>query len=317
MKAIVFDGRRWSLEEVPKPRPAAGEALIRVAACGLCHTDLHYLDHGVPTFKPPPLVLGHEATGIDVDTGKRVLIPAVLTCGECAMCRSGRGNICLKMKMLGNHIDGAFAEYVAVPARDLLPLPDSLKLEEACIIADAVTTAYHAVVRRAAVAPGDRVAVFGCGGVGLNVVQVAALAGAQVTAIDLDEAKLGVARSLGAAEASREAGARFDVAFECIGRPETIQQAQKSVRVGGRIVVVGYCEKPVEISAAKLMFFEQTMMGSLGCNPADFGTVVGLAAAGRLKLAPLLTGRFTMSEFGAALDALRSGTGIRNVVVMS
>lgn len=317
MKAILFHGGRWSLEDVPRPEPAPGEALIRVAACGLCHTDLHYLDHGVPTFKTPPLVLGHEATGTVVETGERVLIPAVLTCGACPMCRTGRANICGRMTMLGNHRDGAFAEYVSVPSRDLLPLPNSLKLEEACIIADAVTTAYHAVVRRAAIVPGERVVVFGCGGVGLNVVQVAALAGARVTAVDLDDAKLEVARSLGAAEVGREAGRGFDAAFECIGRPETIRAAQNAVRVGGRIVVVGYTEKPVEISAAKLMFFEQTMLGSLGCNPADFGTVIALAAEGRLKLAPLLTGRFALTEFGAALDALRSGRGIRNVLVMS
>ena len=120
MKAAVFHGKEVGLkiEDIPVPKIADDQILVKVAACGVCHTDLHYIDHGVPTFKKPPVVLGHEASGIveeagaavtNVAKGQRVLIPAVLTCGKCMFCRIGRENICADMQMLGNHFDGAYA----------------------------------------------------------------------------------------------------------------------------------------------------------------------------------------------------------------
>ena len=175
---------------------------MKVAACGLCHTDLHYIDHGVPTGKHPPLILGHEATGIvaltgigsagvtNVKEGDRVLLPAILTCGQCAACRYGRENICQNMRMFGNEVDGAYAEYVKAPAKDVFILPAEIPLIEGSIIADAVTTPYHAVKNRAEVRPGDHVVVYGCGGVGLNVIQFANLAGGMVIAVDISDEKL-------------------------------------------------------------------------------------------------------------------------------
>jgi len=168
MKAAVFHGSDVGLkiEDIPIPKIGPHDILVKVAACGVCHTDLHYIEHGVPTFKKPPLVLGHEASGVveavggevkNLVEGQRVLIPAVLTCGRCMFCRMGRENICSNMTMLGNHIDGAYAEYVAVPAKDVLELPESIPLQEASIIADAISTPYHAVKNRAKVRPGDTV----------------------------------------------------------------------------------------------------------------------------------------------------------------
>lgn len=159
MKAAVFYGPNQPLkiEAVPVPTPAPAEALVKVAACGVCHTDLHYIDHGVPTFKKPPMILGHEVSGVIAALGEgvtrwkegdRVLLPAVYGCGQCAMCRTGRENVCEKMVMFGNNVDGGYAEYILAPAKDLLALPDEIPLEEGAIIADAVTTPYHAVVNR-------------------------------------------------------------------------------------------------------------------------------------------------------------------------
>jgi len=137
---------------------------VKVAACGFCHTDLHYLDHAVPTAKPPPLILGHEISGTVEELGSgaspravgdRVLIPSILPCGTCDMCRSGRANICPHLQMPGNHLDGGFAEFVRVPARDLVPLPADLDLIRSAVIADALTTPYQAVVHRARVQSGD------------------------------------------------------------------------------------------------------------------------------------------------------------------
>lgn len=339
MKAAVYggSGNRLEIRDVPKPEPAAGEARVRVAACGLCHTDLHYLDHGVPTFRKPPIILGHEAAGqVDavgegvgnVRPGQQVLVPAVLTCGECTLCRSGRANICERMQMLGNHIDGAFAEFVCVRARDLVPLPQGVDPVEACIVADAVTTAYHAVVHRAQVRPGERVAIFGCGGVGLSAVQFAALAGAHVTAVDLDEGKLALARELGAADTvdakaepeparaiKKRSGGGVDKALECIGHPKVIPAAHASLRAGGRLVIVGFADKPVELAAGKLMFMEQEVIGSLGCRPVDFPRVLELCASKRYRLAPLVTSRRPLARVNEALDELRAGKSVRSVVI--
>ena len=135
MKAARFyaPGEPLRVEEVPTPTPGAGEVLVKVAACGVCHTDLHYIDHGVPTFKKPPLVLGHEVSGTVAalgagvegwEEGARVLLPAVYGCGQCAMCRTGRENICTRMVMFGNNVDGGYAEYMLAPAKDLIPVPE-------------------------------------------------------------------------------------------------------------------------------------------------------------------------------------------------
>ena len=166
MRAAVFHGpgQPLRLEEVPLPEPGPGEVRVRVAACGVCHTDLHYVDHGTPTFKEPPLILGHEASGrVDAlgpgvsgwTAGEPVLLPAVLTCGSCRFCRLGRENVCAEMRMFGNHVDGAYAEHVLAPARDLFRLPPAIPLEEGCIIADALSTPYHAVKNRGQVRPGE------------------------------------------------------------------------------------------------------------------------------------------------------------------
>ena len=259
MKAAVFHGSDAGLkfEDVPVPEVGDGEVLIKVAACGVCHTDLHYLEHGVPTFKKPPMILGHEASGTvekvgrgvgHLEEGQRVLIPAVLTCGKCMFCRTGRENICSDMCMLGNHINGAYAEFIAVPAKDVLNLPESIPLEEASVIADAVSTPYHAVKNRARVRPGDSVVIFGCGGVGINAVQLAAAAGGSVIAVDISDKKLEWAKQFGAQrvinaskvdrvskEIKKLTGGGADIAMEIIGNPKTIVEAFECVRVGGRM----------------------------------------------------------------------------------
>jgi 6-hydroxycyclohex-1-ene-1-carbonyl-CoA dehydrogenase len=339
MKAAIFHGpgRPLTIEERPVPKPGPGEILVRVAACGVCHTDLHYLDHGVKTFKEPPLILGHEPSGIVAECGpgaalfkpgERVLLPAVLTCGRCRACRLGRENICESMKMFGNHLDGAYAEYVVSPEKDVFRLPESVPLEEGSIIADALSTPFHAVTRRGEVRPGDSVAVFGCGGVGMNVVQIAAAAGARVIAVDLSEEKLGWARRFGAAEVVHPPSAGdaaravrklsdggVDVAFEAIGLPETTRQAFDSVRNGGRLVAVGFTSKDVPIAFGRVMFREISIVGSLGCRPVDYPPLIRMVADGRLKVKELVTHRFPLERINEAFDLLRRGAALRSIVV--
>ena len=338
MRAAIFDGggKPLRLAEVPTPRAGPGEILVKVAACGICHTDLHYLDHGTATFKPPPLILGHEPSGTvaalgegveGFKVGDAVLLPAVLTCGRCAWCRSGRENICERMSMFGNHRDGAFAEFVAAPAKDACRLPPEIPLEEAAIIADALSTPYHAVKNRARVRPGDTVAVFGCGGVGLNVVQCAVAAGGIVVAVDLDDEKLKLARELGASETvngrktdrpdkevKRLTGGGVDIALEAIGNPRTLAQAFDSLRRGGRLVVIGFCGEPVQWAPSKVMFHEMEVLGSLGCGPGDYPPLIDLVRRGRLKVAPLVSGRLPLHRINDGLDLLRHGKGVRWVV---
>jgi len=338
VKAAVFHGpdRPLSIEDIPVPTPDRGEVLIRVAGCGVCHTDLHYIDHGTPTFKKPPMVLGHEISGIiervapDVTTlseGDRVLVAAVTCCGVCEACREGRENICAQGAMLGNHVDGGFAEYVVAPAKDTFILPDEIPLEEGSIIADAITTPYHAVVNRGMVRPGDSVVVFGCGGVGLNVVQIASALGARVVAVDISKEKLEWAEKLGAIATLDPSGVDrvdkalrgltgggADVAFEVVGKPTTQDQAIASLKTGGRAVFVGYSPDVMTLNAGRVMFRELEIVGSLGCRPVDYPRVIEMVRQGRIKLTELVTHRFPLNEIEQALDTLRSGAAIRVVV---
>lgn len=339
MKAAVFYGADRGLEvtDVPTPSPGPGEALIRIAGCGMCHTDLHYLDHGIPTFKDPPIVLGHEPSGTieslgaGVDgwhEGDRVLIPAVLSCGRCRYCRAGRENLCDNLRMLGNHLDGAYAEFIAVPAAELVVVPDSVPLTEVSIVADAMSTPYHAVKHRGRVQLGDYVAVVGCGGVGLNVVQCATVAGGRVIAVDTNSERLEIARQLGAIETVNPdevdridkhirhlTDGGVDVAFEAIGNPQTMRSAFGLLRRGGRLCIIGYSQDDLVVSAGKLMFHEMEVVGSLGCGGRDYPEIMELVAAGRLQVEPVVSGTIPLERIAEGFDRLRRGEGVRWVVV--
>jgi propanol-preferring alcohol dehydrogenase len=339
MKAAIFHGpqKPLVLENVPEPSISAKEVLVRVVACGVCHTDLHYIDHGVSTFKKPPMILGHECSGIVEEVGSevsewkkgdRILLPAVVSCGSCRMCRLGRENICERMVMFGNHVDGAYAEFIAAPAKDIFRLPREIPLVEGSIIADAVSTPFHAVKNRAQVRPGDKVVVFGCGGVGINVIQIAAASGAMVVAVDISDQKLDIARNLGASacinpksvdlrkELKRSIGAA-DIAIEAIGNPVTIEQAVECLRPGGRLCVIGYSDHPANLNAARLMFRELDIVGSLGCRPVDYPSIIDMVARGAIQLKPVVTHRFPLDGINEALEVLRSGAGLRTVIAVA
>ncbi len=341
MKAALFKGAGQPLElaDVEKPRPRYGEALVKVSACGVCATDLHYL-HGVPTFKKPPLILGHEISGVvdelgegveGIEIGDRVLIPPVLSCGACQKCREGRDNICERMQMVGNNIDGGFAEYIKVPAMMLFKLPNELPLPESCIISDAISTSFHAVKNRGAVKGGEWVAIIGCGGVGINAVQIAAALGASVIAIDIDDRKLQLAKQLGAIEAINPEGVDVtkavkqlagkegvDVAFEIVGKPATLEQAFNLVKPGGRLVVVGYSAENWSLRVSRVMFREITVLGSLGCRLAEYPTLINMVKNGKIKLEPLIFSKLKLEQVNEAMKNLEEGKVVgRQIIVMS
>lgn len=341
MKAAVFHGpnQPLNIEEVETPKINSHEILVKIAACGVCNTDLHYIDHGVPTFKKPPMILGHEPSGIveEVGTevtnfkaGDRVLIPPVFSCGYCANCRLGRENICFNMIMLGNNIDGAFAEYTKAPAKDCQHLPEELPLEESSIIADAISTPYHAVKNRAQVRPGDSVVVFGCGGVGINVVQIAAAAGGSVIAVDILDNKLEMAKKLGAQhtinasdkedkallkEIRALTGGGADITIEAIGNPKTIELAPGALKAGGCHCQVGYTHLNVPFNAGRLMFREIEIKGSLGCRPVDFPNIIEMVKTGKIQLKPVVTHTFKLDDINKAFDLMRKGESLRSIVI--
>jgi len=328
MRAAVLhpSAKELRVEDWPEPSLGPGDVLVKVAACGLCRTDLHYL-HGVPTAKAPPLVLGHEVSGTvesvgsgvqGIATGAKVLLPPVLPCGSCDLCRRGRGNICAKMLMLGNHRDGGFAERVVVPADCAFILPPNLPLEESSVLSDAGSTAYHAVVNRGRVAPGEWVAVLGCGGVGLSVLQIVKAVGGHIVAVDVAPEKLDAAKRLGADEVvdgrgdtvkqlRKITGGGPDVAFEVIGHPATIRAAVEGVRAGGRVVVVGYADADVPLPAGRIMFRELEVRGSLGCPLQEFPRVLALAASGAFDLKAMVTHRFSLENINEGFAALNAG----------
>lgn len=335
MKAAVFKKANSPLviENVPMPEINDDEVLVKVVACGVCHTDLHYIDHRVPTFKKPPLILGHEASGIIEESksskfkkGDRVLLPAVFSCGKCEFCKNGRENLCKNMLMPGNSINGAFAQYIKVPAKDVITMPDEIPLEEGCIIADAISTPYHAVINRAQITQGDKVLVIGCGGVGINVVQIAALVGAEVTACDINNSKLKLAQELGAKyiinpvktplkNFLKQNGGLVDVVFEVTGKPETVELGYKSLKPAGMLCIIGYTNRDISINPAKIMFFEQEIIGSIGCPVSDYPRVINLVKYGKININKLIANKYELEDINKALDDLRESKVLRNIIL--
>jgi 6-hydroxycyclohex-1-ene-1-carbonyl-CoA dehydrogenase len=345
MKAAVFEKVKTPLKLIddypfPNVSSISGQVILDITACGVCHTDLGFLDHGVPTGKAPPLILGHEMSGCvsetsdDVTTfkkGDHVLVPAVISCGTCFHCRTGRENICSRQTFFGSNVDGGFAEQIMVPAKDIFHLPSEIPLEEGCIIADAISTPYHAVKNRGQVRPGDWVVVIGCGGIGLNIVQNVKAAGGLPIAVDVVPEKLEIAKRLGAVETisakdldergvvgtiRKVTGGGADIAFEAIGNPATYKQAFNSLRTGGRLVAVGYSPKRWDgFDIGRVMFREMELMGSLGCRTVDYPRIIDLVKNGTLVVEPLVTGKFSLNEINEAFDVMRRGEGIRTIIL--
>jgi 6-hydroxycyclohex-1-ene-1-carbonyl-CoA dehydrogenase len=327
-----IDGHRWQMSaaNAPLAREACifeagdGEVVVRIAGCGVCHTDLGYLYDGVRTNQPLPLALGHEISGTVVATGpgaeawqgRAVIVPAVLPCGECDHCRRGRATICRHQKMPGNDMHGGFASHIVVPARglcvvDLERLANAgLTLAEVSIVADAVTTPYQAV-RRAGVEPGSLAIVVGAGGVGGYCVQIAKAMGATVVAIDVDEAKLAAIGRHGASltlngrqhDAKGVKGAIVEFAranrlpttewciFECSGTAAGLLTAFGLLVHGATLSVVGFTMDKVEIRLSNLMAFDARALGNWGCPPELYPAALGLVLDGKIAVKPFVEAR--------------------------
>jgi S-(hydroxymethyl)glutathione dehydrogenase/alcohol dehydrogenase len=362
IKAAVLPapGARFEVAELELAPAGPGEVLVKIVASGLCGSDLHAVD-GDRTLVPFPAVLGHEAGGVVVETGPgvtrlrpgdHVVLSIVPSCGGCPMCRRGRPNYCTVASgamSAGTLLDGtgrlsrggkpvhhflavsSFAEYAVVPESGVVAVSDRIPLDRAALISCAVLTGVGAAVNTAAVAPGSRVAVFGCGGVGLNTVQGARMCGAaRIVAVDVRADKLELARRLGATDlvhageqdpvaAIRELTGGVDHAFEALGRERTIQQAWRSLDVGGELVVVGLLAHGATLTLdADPLVNEQRIrgcyFGSAQVN-RDVPALVERYLAGELLLDEIISSRIGLDELDTAFDRLRAGEGARHVLV--
>jgi 6-hydroxycyclohex-1-ene-1-carbonyl-CoA dehydrogenase len=301
--------------------PSPDEVVVEVAGCGLCHTDLGYYYDGVRTNAALPLALGHEISGRVAAAGsgagewlgKAVVVPAVIPCGECELCRRGRGSICRRQKMPGNDIQGGFATHIYVPARGLCPVDEDrlaaagVGLADLAVVADAMTTPFQAAMR-AGVKRGDLAVVVGAGGVGGYAVQIAAALGAMVVAIDVDAGKLAAMAEHGAAltlnsremdgRALKQAVAAFAkerglsafewVIFECSGTPAGQLTAYNLLVHGATLSIVGYTMAKVELRLSNLMAFDARAIGNWGCPPELYPAALELVLSGRVRLAPFV-----------------------------
>ncbi|HEY0495195.1 MAG TPA: zinc-binding dehydrogenase [Kutzneria sp.] len=318
--ALTAPNSPLEIQTRPVPTPDPGQALIRVRAAGVCHTDLH-LSAGVPTSPAFPLVLGHEIAGEVVSSaafavGARVLVYYYDGCGDCGWCAQGLENLCRQANAKwGFDTDGGFAEYLVVPNRCLVAVPASVPLDEAAVLGCSGTTGVHVVDTVAQVQPGETVTVIG---VGLACVQVAAARGARVIAVDPHEDSRAVAESSGAhdtvdpfavdaVEAVRAlvGGDGVDVVVDTVGNDRTPAQAIDMVRMQGRVVLVGYTDAPARIDVATAVTREVRLFGSVGATLADTAEVLRLAEAGLLRIP--IADRYSLSQVNEALDRVHSG----------
>lgn len=355
-------GERCSVEEVRLDPPGEGEVLVRIAAAGVCHSDLH-LAEGHLGRRRFPTVLGHEGAGVveaagpgaaHVAPGARVSLCFLTSCGECRACRAGRPNLCepgSRLSVSGTRADGSarvrtaddvplqqflgigcFAERCVVPATSVIPVPAGLPLWQAALVGCAVVTGFGAVRNAAGVAGGESVCVVGCGGVGLQVVLAARLAGADpIVAVDLVAEKLERARARGATHtvtAGADAASRVreltgggvDHAFEVVGRTESIRLAWDALRPGGTAVVVGLAPVGVEAVVPALDFLsEKSLRGSFygsGDPAREIAELGELAVTGALDIGSSVSSLIDLDGIEEAFARMRRGEGARSVAVL-
>jgi 6-hydroxycyclohex-1-ene-1-carbonyl-CoA dehydrogenase len=307
--------------EIPVPELAPGEVLVEIAGCGVCHTDLGYFYDGVPTVSKPPLTLGHEISGTvvagdDAWIGKEVIIPAVMPCRQCILCKTGRGNRCLNQKMPGNSLGlyGGFSSHIPVPAVDLCEVKErgGTPLAHLAVVADAATTPYQAA-KRADLQPGDNVVVIGItGGVGQYMGQTAKALGAKtVVGIARNKEKLERALNFGADfcinstdKDARTVSKEFRGYCKENGLPNTgwkifeVTGAKAGQEIGltllgftGKLIVVGFGLAKVEYAIGRLMAFDAEIIGTWGCLPEYYPIVLGMVLGGKINMAEFVETR--------------------------
>jgi 2-desacetyl-2-hydroxyethyl bacteriochlorophyllide A dehydrogenase len=324
---FVAPGRPVELTSLEDPTPGPNDVVVRVEACGICASDLHFIHGEMPLPVPPPVTMGHEAAGVIAAVGTevpvwregdRVALMPGKGCLECDRCALGLMDQCRLPLVLGVHYDGAWAEYVKIPAYGMVGVPDAVSFEHGAIACDAVSTPFAALSDRGALRPGERVGLWGIGGLGTHAVQLARLMGASfVAAIDpLPEARER-ALSLGADVALdpaddvphlvRDGWRGIDLALDLVGNAEAIDQALRCLRRGGRVVVVGQSMQTLTAGPIMLLsYLERAVLGHLGYRKEHLERVLDLVASGRLDLSASISGRLPLEAVNEGVERLRS-----------
>lgn len=298
-------GSPLEMQEIAIPQVGPRNVLIRVKAAGICHSDAHYRA-GVSPVEPMPLTLGHEVAGVVEKTGAgvegftagdRVCVHYLATCGACNFCKAGTEQFCPSAQMIGKHRDGGYAEFVVVPARSVFRLPDEIPFEQGAILMCSSATSLHAL-NKARLRPGETVAIFGVGGLGVSAVQLAKCFGAaEVFGVDINPKKLELAQHFGAIPVNASAGnpveqiqeltrgRGVDVALELVGLPVTMRQAMQSLAVLGRAALVGLTRDTFEVAPyAELLNKETEIIGVSDHLASEIPVLLDLARTGKLDL---------------------------------
>jgi len=338
MKAAILREfkKPLTIEEVDRPEPGAGEVLIEIEACGVCHSDLHIADGDwtqLARIVKKPLILGHEIAGRvaekgaavrDLEIGDRVGVPWIhWTCEECEFCREGNENLCPKQKITGVTVDGGYAEFVKAPASHALKIPDGLSAVDAAPLFCAGVTVYRAL-KQAKVMPGQRLGVFGVGGLGHLAVQIARGLGADVTAIDISEEKLNLAKSLGACSTLNAAAADVvkeirkiggvHVALVTSAAKAAYEMAFYCLRPTGTLLVVGLPAESICFPPILMASLEVRIRASAVGTRQDLREMLAMAEAGKIRCR---VGTRSLSEANQALDQLRSGQVSGRIVLVN
>lgn len=340
MKAVrlLQPGRPLELHNVPLPQPGRGEVLVRVRAAGICHSDAHYRA-GKSRVHPLPLTLGHEVAGTVEALGEgvsnfqrrdRVCLHYLATCGHCEWCVRGHEQFCVTGQMIGKYRDGGYAEFIVIPARSVFRLPDEIPFTHGAIMMCSSATSLHAL-NQARLKPGESVAVFGIGGLGISAIQLAlALGASEVFAVDLQPRKLELARALGAVpvnarmtdpvQAIRDhtRGHGVNVALELVGLPLTMQQAVRVLAIQGRAALAGITDKSFDVSPYhELINREAEIIGVSDHLASEIPTLLDFARAGKLDFTRVITRTIPLDPtvINATLDQLEEfGEDVRVVI---
>jgi propanol-preferring alcohol dehydrogenase len=348
MKCVQIVEIGQPLEERAVDIPAIGDRdiLVRVRAAGICHSDVHYRS-GVSPVGPLPITPGHEVAGVveavgsgvsGVRAGDRVCLHYLISCGDCTYCAQGSEQFCVEASMIGKYRDGGYAEYIAVPARTAVPLPDEIPFEHGAVMMCSSATSFHAL-RKGRLRPGETVAVYGVGGLGMSAIQLARAMGAlDIYAVDISQERLAMAKRLGAIpiDASEsdpveeirrltatgsglpQAAKGVDVALELVGLPLTMRQAVESLSVFGRAVLVGIAAEPLSVGTyEELIGREAEVIGSADHLLQELPMLIEYARRGVLDLSDVVTRTVPLEAeaINGVMDELEVfGSGVRTVI---
>ncbi|MHB8566146.1 MAG: alcohol dehydrogenase catalytic domain-containing protein [Nitrososphaerales archaeon] len=316
------------IEDFPDPQVGPLDVLVKVGVCGACYSDVKIWSKRTAVPPALPHIMGHEISGIvsslganvsGLKVGDRVIVYLYDTCDDCEACRKGEDNCCINQgPLLGFTRHGGFAEYVSIPSKNVFKIPDNLEMGEAALITDAVITPYHALIDRIKLRFNETVLLMGMGGLALSGLQIAKLLGARVIAVSRTDSKLEMSKKLGAdhtlnaniadlpAEVKKLTGGNgADAAIDFVGTGKTIEQCLRSVRKGGRTLILSYSTEPIPINTSLLMMQIGTLQSSRGGTRQNLRDIIRLASED--KLTSVITETYPLSEINAVLQKLSNG----------